>query len=86
MPSLWHGDDLAGLRERACSTSAAALPRGLIGASTRAIDACVDEERVTRLPPEKGISDVLWRSLHLPRHLYRENSRIISDEHLALDE
>jgi len=50
------------------------------------VDGCGDKERVTRLPPQKGISDALWRSRHLPRHLYRGNSRIISDEHLALDE
>ena len=51
-----------------------------------AVDACGDEERVSRLPPQKGISDALWRSRHLPRHLFRGNSRIISDEHQVLDE
>ena len=45
------------------------------------VDACGDEERVTRLPPQKGISDALWRSRHLPRHLYRGNRRSISDEY-----
>ena len=46
-----------------------------------AVDACGDEERVTRLPLQKGISDALWRSRHLPRDLYRGNRRILSDEH-----
>ena len=46
-----------------------------------AVDACGDEERVTRLPLQRGISDALWRSRHLPRHLYRGNRRILSDEH-----
>ena len=50
------------------------------------IDACGYEVRVTRLPPQRGISDALWRSRHLPRHLYRCNPRIISDEHQVLDE
>ena len=45
-----------------------------------AVDACGDEERVTRLPPQKGISDALWRSRYLPRHLYRGNRRILGDE------
>ena len=45
------------------------------------IDASGHEERVTRLPPNQGISDALWRSRHLPRHLYRGNRRILSDEH-----
>ena len=45
------------------------------------IDACGHEERVTRLPPQKGISDALWRSRHLPRHLYRGNQRILTDEY-----
>ena len=49
--------------------------------SPEAVDACADEERVTRLPPQKGISDALWRSRHLPRHLYRGNRRILGDEH-----
>ena len=44
-------------------------------------DACADEKRVTRLPPQKCISDALWRSRHLPRHLYRGNRMILSDEH-----
>ena len=46
-----------------------------------AVDACSDKDRVTRLPPQKGISDALWRSRHLPRHLYRGNRRILGDEH-----
>ena len=50
------------------------------------VDSCGDEQRVTRLPPQKGISDALWRSRHLPRHLYRSNPRIIGDERQALDE
>ena len=50
------------------------------------VDSCGDEQRVTRLPPQKGISDALWRSRHLPRHLYRSNPRIISDENHVLDE
>ena len=50
------------------------------------INPCGHEERVTRLQPQKGISDALWRSRHLPRHLYRSNPRIISDERKALDE
>ena len=50
------------------------------------IDACGDEERVTRLPPQKGIYDALWRSRHLPRHLCRGNRRIIRDEHQVHDE
>ena len=50
------------------------------------VDDCGDEQRVTRLPPQKGISDALWRSRHLPRHLYRGNPRTISDEHQALNE
>ena len=49
--------------------------------SPEAVDACADEERVTRLPPQKGISDALWRSRHLTRHLYRGNRRILSDDH-----
>ena len=49
--------------------------------SPEAVDACGDEERVTRFPPQKGISDALWRSRHLPRHLCRGNRRILSDEH-----
>ena len=49
--------------------------------SPEAVDACADEERVTRLPPQKGISDALWRSRHLTRHLYRGNRRILSDGH-----
>ena len=48
--------------------------------SPEAVDACGDEERVTRLPPQGVISDALWRSRHLPRHLYRGNRRILSDE------
>jgi hypothetical protein len=50
------------------------------------VDACGDEQKVTRLSPQKGISDALWRSRHLPRHLYRSNPRIISDENHVLDE
>tara|TARA_B100001063_G_C16512254_1_gene427420 strand:- start:389 stop:634 length:246 start_codon:yes stop_codon:yes gene_type:complete len=50
------------------------------------VDACGDEQKVTRLSPQRGISDALWRSRHLPRHLYRGNSRTISDEHQALNE
>ena len=50
------------------------------------VDGCGDEQRFIRLPPQKGISDPLWRSRHLPRHLYRGNSRTISDENQALDE
>ena len=80
MPSLWHCNDLAGLREGACSSPAAAFPRVLGVPSPEAVDACGDEERVTRLPPQRGISDALWRSRHLPRHLYRGNRRILSDE------
>ena len=49
-------------------------------------EAVDDEERVTRLPPQKGISDALWRSRHLPRHLYRGNRRILGDEHQVHDE
>ena len=45
------------------------------------IDGCGDEDRVTRLLPQKGTSDALWRSRHLPRHLNRGNRRILSDEH-----
>jgi len=81
VPSLRHGNDLAGLREGACSSPAAAFPRGLRGALTRGVDSCGDEERVTRLPPQKGVSDALWRSRHLLRHLYRGNRRILSDEY-----
>ena len=81
MSSLWYGNDLAGLREGACSSSLAASPEVLEAPSPEAVDACDDEERVTRLPPQKGISDALWRSRHLPRHLYRGNRRILSDEH-----
>ena len=54
--------------------------------SQESVDGCGDEERVTRLPPQKGISDALWRSRHLPRHLYRGNRRILSDEHQVHDE
>ena len=54
--------------------------------SPEAVDACGDEERVTRFPPQKGISDALWRSRHLPRHLYRGNRRILGDEHQVHDE
>jgi len=54
--------------------------------SPEAVDACGDEDRVTRFPPEKGISDALWRSRHLPRHLYRGNRRILSDDHQVHDE
>ena len=54
--------------------------------SQESVDNCGDEQRVTRLPPQKGISDALWRSRHLPRHLYRSNPRIISDENQVLDE
>jgi len=43
-------------------------------------DACGHEERVARLPLQKGISDALWMSRHLPRHLYRGNRRILIDE------
>ena len=50
------------------------------------VDACGDERRVTRLLPQKGISDALWRTRHLPRHLYRGNPRIIRDECQVLDE
>ena len=49
--------------------------------SPEAVDACADEERVIRLPPQTGISDALWRSRHLPRHLYRGHRRILSDGH-----
>ena len=49
--------------------------------SPEAVDACGDEDRVIRFPLQKGISDALWRSRHLPRHLYRGNPRILSDEH-----
>jgi hypothetical protein len=57
------------------------LPEVLEVPSPEAVDDCGDEERVTRLPPQKGISDALWRSRHLPRHLYRGNRRILGDEH-----
>ena len=50
------------------------------------IDAYGHEERVTRLPPQKGISDALWRSRHLSRHLYSGNRRVLSDEHQVHDE
>ena len=50
------------------------------------VDDCGDEQRVIRLPPQQGISDALWRSRHLPRHLYRGNSRTISDENQVSDE
>ena len=56
-------------------------PGGLEVPLLEAVDACGEEERVTRLPPQKGISDALWRSRHLPRHLYRGNRRIIRDEY-----
>ena len=56
------------------------FPEVLEVPSTEAVDACGDEERVTRLPPQKSISDAFWRSRHLPRHLYRGNRRILSDE------
>ena len=48
---------------------------------SESVDNCGDEQRVTRLPTQKVISDALWRSRHLPRHLYRGNRRILSDEH-----
>ena len=35
--------------------------------------------KVTKLPRETSISDSLWRSRNLPRHLYRGNPRIIKD-------
>ena len=50
------------------------------------VDACGDEQKVTHLSPQRGISDALWRSRHLPRHLYRCNPRTISDDHQALNE
>ena len=56
-------------------------PEDLEVPSAEDVDACADEERVTRLPPQKSIPDALWRSRHLPRHLYRGNRRILSDEH-----
>ena len=86
MSSLRNGNDLAGFREGACSSPAAASCEVLEVPSQEAVDGCGDEERVTRLPAQKGISDALWRSRHLPRHLYRSNQRIISDERQALDE
>ncbi len=52
----------------------------------QSVDGCGDEQRVTRLLPQEGISDALWRSRHLPRHPYRGNSRTISDENQVLDE
>ena len=55
-------------------------PEVLEAHSPEAVDACGDEERVNRLPLQKGISDALWRSRHLPRHLYRGNRMILSDE------
>ena len=61
-------------------------PEVLEAPSPEAVGCFGDEERVTRLPPQKGISDALWRSRHLPRHLYRGNPRTISDEHQVLGE
>ena len=55
-------------------------PKVLEVSSPEVVDACGDEDRVTRFPPQKGISDALWRSRHLPRYLYRGNRRILSDE------
>ena len=54
--------------------------------SPEAVNACGEEERVTRLPLQKGISDALLRSRHLPRHLYRGNRRTIGDRHQVHDE
>ena len=34
-------------------------------------------QKVTKLPREQSVSDNLWRSRHMPRHLYRGNPRTI---------
>ena len=34
-------------------------------------------QKVTKLPKGQSVSDNLWRSRHMPRHLYRGNARTI---------
>jgi len=53
---------------------------------TESVGGCSDGQKVTRLPPQKGISDALWRSQHLPRHLYRGNPRVLRDGCQEVDE
>ena len=54
--------------------------------SPDSVGSCSDEQKVTRLSPQKGITDALWRSRHLPRHLYRVHPRVLSDAYQAVDE
>ena len=86
MPSLGHGNDLAGFVREHAAHLLLPSPKDFEVPSREAVDGCGDEKSFTRLPTQKGISDALWRSRHLPRNLYGGNSWIISDEHLALDE
>ena len=89
MPSLGHGNDLAGFVREHAAHLLLPSPKDFEAPSREAVDGCGDEKSeksFTRLPTQKRISDALWRSRHLPRNLYGGNSWIISDEHLALDE
>ena len=61
-------------------------PEDLVVPPQESGNACGDEQKVTRLSPQRGITDALWRSRHLPRHLYRGNRRILSDDHQVHDE
>lgn len=38
-----------------------------------------DGQKVIKLPRQQSVSDALWRSQHLPRHLYRGNPKVIKD-------
>ena len=44
-----------------------------------------DGQQVTKLPRGKSISDNLWRSRHMPRHLYRGNPRTIKSNNQDRD-
>ena len=44
-----------------------------------------DGQKLIKLPRQKSISDSLWRSRHLPRHLYRGNPKIIKRNYQGRD-
>lgn len=44
-----------------------------------------DAQKVTKLPRGQSVSDNLWRSRHMPRHLYRGNPRNIKGNKVDRD-
>ena len=42
-------------------------------------------QKVTKLPRGQSVSDNLWRSRHMPRHLYRGNPRTIKSNNEVRD-